>query len=95
MKVFFKILGILFIICGFLSFFILSFVLTSTPGESFARDLLGFSIHNPPTWTSYVPYIGSFLAFIFEFFSLHGLIEILIISIFASVGNAFLTLSKK
>lgn len=92
MKKLYKIIGFLFIIFGILTFFILSFILTITPGESFSRDLIGLPVHNPPLWISYIPYVGSFFAFIFEFFSIHGLVEFLIIFIFISIGGFFLNI---
>lgn len=79
-------------ISGVLAFLILSFVVTGTSGESFPRDLFGLPIPTPPIWTSYVPFLGGIIGFIFELFSLHGLIEILIVFGLFYLSGIFLTL---
>jgi len=86
MKKLHLIIGKIFIGIAIIFILIFSFVLTKSPNESFSRDILGLSIPTPPVWTSFIPYLGGFLGFIFEFFSLHGLVEILIFITFLSVG---------
>lgn len=95
MKNIFKTLGIVFIVFGIIMFFVLSFVVTGNQGESFARDLFGLPIPHPAVWVSLIPYIGSLLSFILEFFSLHGLVEVIIIFILMYIGGIFLVLAEK
>ena len=86
-------MGIMFIIGGIVFLFVHSFIVTGTEGESFARDLFGYPIPHPPLWTSYIPYLGSLLNFVFELFSIHGLIGLAIsLSLFA-VGGILIHIS--
>ena len=87
-------MGVLFIIIGIISWSIHSFIVTSS-NEPFPRDLLGFAIPQPPIWTSYIPYLGRFIGFLFESFSIHGLIGIFIFLIPAYIGGGLLNLSDK
>lgn len=80
--------GIIFLL-GF------SIIVTGTSKEDFARDIFGFPIPHPPLWTSYIPYLGGFLGFIFGLFSLHGLIGIIISASLFGIGSLFLRLSEK
>ena len=56
------------------------------PNEPFARDLFGLKVPNAPLWTSYIPYLGWVLSLVFEFFSLHGIIGLLIFSVLFHIG---------
>ena len=95
MKKLFQIVGMLFMISGIIFLLIHSFVVTGNPKESFARDLFGFPIPHPPIWTSYIPYLGGFLGFIFELFSMHGLIGIAISVVLLYIGGFFMGLSEE
>jgi len=87
--------GLLFIISSILFLIVYSLIVTVNSNEDFARDLFGFPISHPPLWTSYVPYLGSYLGFIFEFFSIHGLISVIISVSLFGVGLFLLNLSEK
>jgi len=80
---------------GIAFFLILSFVVTGSSDESFARDLFGFPIPQPPLWTSYIPAIGGFLGFTFELFSIHGLVVVGIAGVILYVGSIFMVLSER
>ena len=95
MKSLFKALGIFFVISGLIFLFVYSAIVTGSPNEPFARDLFGFPIPHPPIWTSYIPYLGSFFRFIFESFSIHGVVGIIISVIFFSIGGFILELNEK
>lgn len=86
MKKLFEVLGALFMIGGFIFILTHSFIVTVSPDESFARDLFGFPIPHPPVWTSYIPYLGSLLGFTFEFFSMHGLVGLVISGVLLCIG---------
>lgn len=85
------ILGRMFVGISIVFFLIFSFVVTKSPNESFPRDIFGLLIPTPPVWTSFIPYLGWFIGFVFEFFSLHGLIEMFIFVIFLVIGIKLLT----
>ena len=72
-----------------------SFLVTVSSGEDFARDIFGFPIPHPPVWTSFIPFLGSFLAFIFEFFSLHGLVGTAIFGTLLYIGVLLIGFDKK
>lgn len=80
------ILGRILVGIAIVCFVILSFVVTKSPNESFSRDIFGLPIPIPPVWISFIPYLGWFVGFVFEFFSLHGLAEMFIFVIFLGVG---------
>lgn len=88
-------MGALFVISGIIFLLVHSFIVTGTKNEDFARDLFGFPIPHPPLWVSYIPYMGGFLGFIFEFFSIHGLIGIVIPGVLFCIGGLFITLGNK
>lgn len=90
----FKYMGYLFIISGLLFLFGFSMLVTGTSKEDFARDLFGFPIPHPPLWTSYIPFVGGLLGIIFELFSLHGLVNIIISALLFGIGSLFLKLSE-
>jgi hypothetical protein len=95
MKKIFQTLGTFFIVSGVIFLLIHSFIVTGNSDESFARDLFGFPIPHPPVWTSYIPYLGSFLGFIFEFLSIHGLIGIAVSGTLFCVGGFLISLGGK
>ena len=95
MKKLFQILGVLFIIAGIIFLLVHSHIVTGSPNEDFARDLFGFPIPHPPIWTSYIPFQGSFLGFIFELFSIHGLIGTVITGVLLGIGGLLITLGSK
>ena len=82
-------------IAGIAFFLIFSFIVTGTSNESFARDLFGFPIPQPPLWTYFIPFLGGFLGFIFELFSVHGLVVVGIAGLILYVGGIFMTLSER
>lgn len=82
-------------ISGIIFLLIHSFVVTGNPDESFSRDLFGFPIPHPPVWTSFIPYLGSFLGFIFELFSIHGLIGVVISGVLLYIGGFFMMLGNE
>ncbi len=88
-------LGTLFMVGAVIFLLLYSMVVTGTKGESFARDLFGFPIPHPPVWTSYIPILGSVLGFIFEFFSIHGLIGIAIAGVLFYIGGYLMGIGEK
>lgn len=88
----FQILGVLIMIIGVIFLLTHSFIVTGRQGEDFARDLFGFPIPHPPVWTSFIPFVGSLLGFIFEWFSIHGLIGISIFGVLLYIAGIFMTL---
>jgi hypothetical protein len=90
----YSILGNIVIALGFVFFFVFPFILVSDVSESNPQDIFGFAVPQPPIWTSYIPYIGWVIGRLFEFFSLHGLVYILITGTLISVGNKLLDISK-
>lgn len=95
MKKLLEIIGTTFIAGSIIFLFIHSFLVTGGPGEDFSRDLFGFAIPTPPVWTSFIPVLGVVLNFIFQFFSLHGLVGIIIAGALFSVGGLFINLGEK
>ncbi len=89
-----QIVGWVLMFVGIIFLFVYSSLVTGSRNESFARDLLGFPIPHPPEWTSFVPYVGPFLGFIFSLFSLHGLIEIIISGIIFYIAGVFMMLGE-
>lgn len=95
MKKIFRGLGILLMVCGLIFLMAYSSLVTGSPDESFSRDLFGFPIPHPPVWTSFIPYLGSFLGLIFALFSIHGLIGVAISGVLLSIGYLFMTLGNE
>ena len=87
--------GVLFMISGIIFLLIHSFIVTGSPDESFARDFFGFPIPHPPLWTSYIPYLGFVLRIIFEFFSIHGLVGLVIFFVFLFIGGLLMRLGDE
>ena len=82
-------------VCGIIFLLIHSFIVTGSPNESFSRDLFGFPIPHPPVWISFIPFMGSFLGFIFEWFSIHGLVGVFIFCVLLYIGGFFMMLGDK
>ncbi len=76
MKRFRRIIGTVIIAIAILFIIIYSFIIVSD--GKVTRDLLGFIIPQPPVWTSFVPGLGGFIGYIFQFFSIHGLVGVII-----------------
>ena len=92
-KGFFQFVGSIFLLAGLIFFFAESFIVSSSGRVE--KDFLGLAIPVPPTWTSHVPYVGTFINYVFELFSLHGLIEIIILIGFMGIGSFLLKLGEK
>lgn len=95
MRKIYNFFGFVFIGSGIIFLLIHRFIVTSSTNEDFARDLFGFPIPHPPVWTSYIPYLGGFLGFIFEFFSIHGLIGIVILGALSLIGGFLISLNSE
>jgi hypothetical protein len=59
--------------------FLLIFNLVVKGDSENTYDLVGYIIPHPPLWTSFIPYLGFILEYIFSLFSLHGLLEIIVV----------------
>ena len=57
-------------------------------------DVLGLIIPEPPIWVSFIPG-GSYIGFIFEWFSLLGLVLFIIFIILLSIGMYLSKIIKK
>lgn len=80
------IFGIVFAICG-IAFLPADIFIVTTTGVG-KRDIFGLPIPQPPVWVPFIPYIGNFLRFVFESFSLHGVVGLTIfITIMSIAGN--------
>ncbi|PJE64242.1 MAG: hypothetical protein COU90_04040 [Candidatus Ryanbacteria bacterium CG10_big_fil_rev_8_21_14_0_10_43_42] len=90
-----RIVGNFFI--GIAIVFLISFsmIVSKEPDEPFARDLFGFAIPTPPTWTVFIPYLGYILNFIFEAFSLHGLVQLSVFIVLLGIGITFSSKAKE
>ena len=61
---------------------------------SITKDVFGFTIPEPPLWTSYIPILGSIIGFFVQFFSIHGLIGIVISLILLGIGVSLINFGK-
>jgi len=95
MKKLFQILGGAFIVSGLLFLLIHNNIFTISPDESFARDLFGLPIPNPPLWVSNVPRFGWGIGIIFEYFSIHGLAGITVTGFLFFIGGVFINIADK
>lgn len=95
MKKLLEIIGTTFIAGSIMFLFVHSFLVTGSADENFARDLLGFPIPTPPVWTSFIPIFGVVLNVIFQYFSLHGLIGVLIAGTLFAGGGFLINLGGK
>jgi len=76
-------------IIGFAIMLVIAFsIIVKSDGVN-SYDLLGLTIPHAPLWTSYIPYIGYFLNFFVELFSLHGVVLMTIFFILLAVGLHF------
>lgn len=50
------------------------------------KDIFGMTIPTPANWTSFVPYLGFVIGVIFELFSIHGLVVIVITLLLFAAG---------
>ena len=50
-------------------------------------DIFNLVIPHPPVWTSYIPYLGTVLDYIFELFSLHGIVQVVLAVILFGLGS--------
>jgi len=94
MKKIYKFLGVVFTGFSFLFIPIHLFIRTSSAGETFSRDILGLAVPTPPLWLSYIPFLGSVIGFVWEFFSAHGAVGILIFLASFSLGSYLIDASK-
>jgi|GEM_PF-5561563 len=95
MKKLMETLGTLFIMGSVVFLLVHSFLVTGGSGENFFRDLFGFPIPTPPVWTSFIPIFGVVLDVIFQYFSLHGLVGILIAGSLFGIGVFLINLGTK
>ena len=95
MKKNYEILGKLVLGGAFIFLLVFLFVETKSGNEPFARDIFGFPLSNPPEWIGMIPYVGSFIEFVYYLFSIHGLVGIIIFGVLASAGLKVLNLSKE
>lgn len=84
MKKFIRAIGNIFVVAAILFLLIHSFVVVSD--GSVTKDLLGFTIPHPPQWIIWVPYLGGLIGFFYCWFSIHGLIGVVIIALLMGVG---------
>lgn len=87
MKKIYTILGRILIAAAIIFFLADSFIVINYTNETFGRDMFGLAIPTPPTWISFVPYFGSFFDFLFQFFSIHGLVELIILTIIGTTAS--------
>lgn len=95
MKKLMETLGTVFIIGSVVFLLVHSFLVTGGPGENFFRDLFGLPIPTPPVWTSFIPIFGVVLDVIFQYFSLHGLVGVLIAGTLFSIGGYLINLGGR
>ncbi len=93
-RVFLVFLGYVLCFSSVIFFIAFSLIVTGTKGENFSRDLLGFPIPHPPEWVSFIPYLWIFISFIFESFSIHGLVQFGIMLGTLSIGSILVGLGK-
>ena len=82
-------IGIIFIVIAIIFLLVYSFVRVSD--GSVTKDLFGFVVPNTPSWIAWIPYFGSFL---YEWFSFHGLVGVVIFFLLFGVGVNLITFSK-
>lgn len=88
-----SILGKIIIVIAVIFLFIDSFVVVSDGLKTY--DLFGFINPEPPMWTSFIPGLSYFLIIIYGFFSVHGIVEIIIFSILFSIGLGLVEIGNK
>lgn len=95
MKKLLEALGTVFIVVSVIFLLIHSFLVTGSADEDFARDLLGFPIPTPPVWVSFIPILGVVLDVIYRYFSLHGLVGLLITGSLFGIGGFLINFGGK
>lgn len=85
-QVIIRILGFILIIFAIIFLIAHTFIRVGSSSEEFSRDILGLAVPTPPVWISYIPYLGFVIGAIYEFFSLHGLVGLIIFSISLPAG---------
>lgn len=79
-------LGQIFFAAGFILFFVHNFLVIKDSSESFARDWLNLPVYTPPAWVGVIPYLGGLLEYIWQLFSLHGLVGLVVLILFCGIG---------
>lgn len=92
MKKFIRAIGNIFVVAAILFLLIHSFVVVSD--GSLTRDLFGFIIPYPPLWTGWIPYLGYIIALFYGWFSIHGLIGVVIIALLMGVGMKLISFGQ-
>lgn len=88
-------LATFFFLTALIFLFVHNFLLTKSPDEPFARDIFGLYVPTPPVWTSHIPHVGFVVEVLFESFSVHGLVGLVILGVLAGAGGFFLKLESK
>lgn len=84
MKKIIQFVGKIFIGIAIIFLLIHSFVVVSD--GSITKDVFGFTIPEPPPWTSFVPYLGYVIGFIYHYFSIHGLAGVIVSALLLGIG---------
>ncbi|GDX62388.1 hypothetical protein LBMAG33_6980 [Candidatus Levyibacteriota bacterium] len=84
MKKIIQFVGKIFIGIAIIFLLIHSFVVVSD--GSITKDVFGFTIPEPPLWTSFVPYLGYVIGFIYQYFSIHGLVGVIVSALLFGIG---------
>jgi hypothetical protein len=92
MKKIVQAIGKIFVVVGIIFSLVHSFVFVSD--GSATKDLFGFPIPLPPSWIGLIPCLGSIITFFYAWFSLHGLVGIVISALFLGVGVNLITFGK-
>lgn len=82
---FVKITGIGLMVTAIAFLVIHSFIIVSD--GIVATDIFGFQIPEAPLWTTYIPVVGWLIGLIFEYFSLHGLVGVVIFLTLLTTGH--------
>ena len=92
MKKIIQFIGKIFIGIAIVFLLVHSFVVVSD--GSITKDVFGFTIPEPPLWTSFIPILGSIIGFFVQYFSIHGLIGIVVFLIFLGIGVNLINFGK-
>lgn len=74
--------------------FLLIYFYISISDGTISKDIFGFTVPNPPLWTSYIPIVGSVIGFITQFFSTHGLVGVLVTLFLFGIGISLMGSNK-
>ena len=77
-------IGKVFISIAIIFLLVHSFVVVSD--KSITKDMFGFTIPEPPLGTSFIPYLGALIGFIYQYFSIHGLVGIIVTVLLFGIG---------